>query len=294
MFGILLLLPIGMFAIAQSIAYTMLSSQQQQLYAKDGIWLDATSPAIHTITYICLSGYVLFFFAFIIYSAKHSSGKARASFIFNGVVLFISVVIFSIIVYFFDAYLPPEPFILLAAFVSMFSIIGSMRSFDFSPNLEKSYQAFLELSPQAIIVFDDRFDIFDMNALAKEKFTVEIGVNLFEYELLAQNATVQKILAQIQKKSVERKIFQWEIHGQPVVYAISATAIQVQKKLYYYAIFEDITKEFEQEQKNIHLAFHDPLTQWPNRAAFQQAIEPLLRNVSRKQPGIFMLSDLTQ
>src|SRR5207237_10017011 len=52
---------------------------------------------------------------------------------------------------------------------------------------------------------------------------------------------------------------------------------------------EDVTERKQSEARIAHLALHDPLTDLPNRAAFNEHLAYTFGNVSAGQPGLAIL-----
>jgi diguanylate cyclase (GGDEF)-like protein/PAS domain S-box-containing protein len=70
---------------------------------------------------------------------------------------------------------------------------------------------------------------------------------------------------------------------------ISVITNQNDKHLYYLAIFSDITHKKKVDEKMAHYAFHDPLTNLPNRRFFIEQLEQTITLAKRNQQKIAVL-----
>lgn len=284
-----IILPFILYILAQSIflkSYT-------PLYVREGAWYVCLSITPHIITYLTIGFYMILFFIFICYGYFNApSPSKKQKFLFDGISLVIAILAFSYGFAVFKNSLPPEPSILLVGIAALMMVFINLYKFDFSPNAAKNYQAFLTLSPQAILVLDESLEITEVNKHTIQQFGIEKGTNLKDYPAFYEHRSVQKILVKLQRKSIKDEVLKINFFNVPKIFTISASIIELQQNKYYYVVLQDITKEHEQEQYNKHLAFHDALTGMPNRASFNRDIMPLLEQTSNEQPGFFLLSDL--
>lgn len=285
----LIILPFIFYILAQSILLTM----HTPIYVREGAWYVSLAFIPHIVTYSSTAFYLLLFFIFAGYGfANAPSPEKKQKFLFDGITLFIAILFF---IYSFAAFrnsLPPEPMILLVGIAALVMVLINLYNFDFSPKSAKNYQAFLTLSPQAIIVLDETFEVTEVNQQTLEQFGIEKGTNLKDYPTLFQHPKIEKLLTTGQKQPIKDGLLEITVHHIPKRFSIAASMIELQKNRYYYIVLQDITKEYEQEQYNQHLAFYDALTNMPNRASFNRDIMPLLEQATNEKPGFFLLSDL--
>lgn len=284
-----IMLPFILYILAQSI----LLKSGMPTYVREGAWYVSLSIAPHIITYLTIGFYMVLFFIFICHGFFHApSPSKKQKFLFDGITLVVAILFFAYSFAIFKNSLPPEPSILLVGIAALVMVFINLYQFDFSPNAAKNYQAFLTLSPQAILVLDESLEITEVNNHTIQQFGIEKGTNLKDYPAFYGHPSIQKMLVKLQRKPLKDELLETNFFNIPKTFTISASVIELQQNKYYYVVLQDITKEYEQEQYNHHLAFHDALTGMPNRASFNRDIMPLLEQTSNEHPGFFLLSDL--
>lgn len=284
--------PILVYGIAQMICYTI----EKPRYYQENNWYFSDATLAPIIMYATSLWYVLLLCICIVEGILVAPKKLKINFFFNGIGIIVSVLSYVLILHYAREYLTPDPLITMFGLTSFSMIALSLFRFDeFSPSVAKHYQALLQLSPSAILVIDQDLKVQEVNAIARRLFVIEKG-NSLRRGALNNNL---KLLLNLYKdlltyKKIEKKIFHFEQEKseQIIHLLVDGKIVTNQQKQSYFFVIQDITKKYEQEQSNYHLAYHDSLTSLPNRAHFMQQVKPLLKQVTHTAPGIFFVMDL--
>lgn len=181
---------------------------------------------------------------------------------------------------------------ILISFMPMLTILG-IENYLYSPGITKHYDKIIELSPVALVVLNRDFEIVEINARAKQWFDMEVNEQLLDSLQSFEN--IQAFMQFLTDLQSSQEVDDYRItldFEKKVHFSISASIVLLDDEYYYYIIFRDITNEYEQEQKNYYLAYHDALTTLYNRTFFTSYVYEKLKSFAPPKKGAIILSDL--
>lgn len=181
---------------------------------------------------------------------------------------------------------------MLISLIPLLIVLG-IENFLFSPGITKHYNKIIELSPVALVVLNRDFEIVEINARAKQWFDMEKDEQLLDSLQSAEN--IQAFMQFLTDLQSSKEVDDYRItldFEKKVHFSISASIVVLDDEYYYYLIFRDITNEYEQEQKNYYLAYHDALTSLYNRTYFTGYVYERLKTFEAPKKGAIILSDL--
>ncbi|MGI8910610.1 MAG: PAS domain S-box protein [Rubrobacteraceae bacterium] len=160
---------------------------------------------------------------------------------------------------------------------------------------EERYRAVVEQSVENIYLFDPRTKrILESNAALEELLgytSVELhGMTI--YDIVAHPAedidlTVERHLLEGQRFVGERRYRHKD--GSLIEVGVSATVIPYRDGHAVCAVARDATEQKALEEQLTHQAFHDPLTDLPNRALFLDRLDHALSRVRREDGSVAVL-----
>ncbi|MFC3882272.1 EAL domain-containing protein [Bacillus songklensis] len=161
------------------------------------------------------------------------------------------------------------------------------------------YQSLFEHSQSAVISFDHKGNIINMNPKAKEL----LG---YSFESLQKTSTTDIMLEEY--RDIRRHCFEKALKGEPQSFdtvLINGNGQKIHLNLTYfpiivdneinavYSIGKDITEQKKLQELNAYLAYHDELTKLPNRRWFEEKLhESLTFAEQNKQKLAVMFIDL--
>lgn len=281
--------PLVGYVIAQY-TYAMLFSTP---YAIVNGWHVHTSLATTSITVAVVLYDVLLLYVLLIKSSVIA--KRKTAFIWGVAAFTIINISLMISYYYLERHVLPEPFVTVLALVGFGVILFNLWHFSaYSPSVTKHYQTLLQLSPSAILIVDDELKVLEVNNIAKKMFSIAKGDNMKTFQNIADYNQLLHTFQKLHKDGkLEKHIMHYEnLNTEHAMYlSVEAKIVNVQQRECFFFVIQDVTKEYEQEQYNRYLAYHDTLTGLPNRAHFIEHVVPLLNNIT-SETGIFMLMDL--
>src|SRR5918998_539638 len=160
---------------------------------------------------------------------------------------------------------------------------------------EERYRAVVEQSAEAIWLFDpDSKQVLESNTAFQEMlgYTAEELKGMTNYDFVTHSR--QNIDSAIQRIVRERKGFFGERKyrrkdGTVLDVEVSGSVIPYQGKEVVCAVARDLTERKELEEQLRHQAFHDSLTELPNRALFLDRLEHALARASRADRQVAVL-----
>jgi len=153
------------------------------------------------------------------------------------------------------------------------------------------YDDILDSTNEGIIVTNQENKIVKINK-ACEQIT---GYNIEEVQdknpkLFSSKKTDSKMFKAIWKQIAQNGYWigeLWNRHKDgtvyPIIIKIHKTFDQVSNSNFYYAVFSDISLQQESKDELFHLAYHDPLTNLPNRLKLKAQLEYVVSNSKRNE-----------
>ncbi|GGD01886.1 diguanylate cyclase domain-containing protein [Pontibacillus salipaludis] len=211
---------------------------------------------------------------------------------------FIFVLLWNIVFGYIDfgKWLPPRPYI-FAGVVWCFMLRIAMLKYDFLSSYSKRYEILFNLNPNAILLVDSKGIIKEANPTA-QYFLEDANIrnrNVFEaYQATHQEEWIDLYHRIFDKRQPVRQ-FEAEIEsvkdGKTRHLLIDGDFLFVDQQPYFMIIIRNITSEKQKAEQVSFLAYHDSLTQLPNRRSFYQSLEKRIQS-SAKQNVAIMLFDL--
>ena len=160
---------------------------------------------------------------------------------------------------------------------------------------EERYRAVVEQSVESIYLFDpDTKQILEANAALEELLGYTSGElsGMTLYDIVAHppediDLTVERHLLEGQRFVGERRYRRKD--GSVIQVGVSATVIPYQDGNAICAVARDVTEQKALEEQLKHQAFHDPLTDLPNRALFLDRLAHALSSVRRERGSVAVL-----
>lgn len=194
----------------------------------------------------------------------------------------------------FGSVLPPHSYIYVGLIFSMYLVIAIYK-FNLTPSLATRYRTIFELNPNALVIFNERFEIKEINQAGKkniERFGLvgeDVRVMLKQLQVEDQFMTFIKEL-QLTPQHHQTTI-SFEIEGQPVHMRVDGAMLMIDSNSHYAIIFRDMTKEIASTQLAKKLAYQDSLTSLANRTYFVSELE---KAIVLEEPVGVLLIDLNQ
>ncbi|MCD5325705.1 MULTISPECIES: sensor domain-containing diguanylate cyclase [Pontibacillus] len=253
-------------------------------FVQQGIW----KLPIHNVPYFAsiTTGNILtlFFIYMIVQQRKVVDSLERKRIMDILLYSFVFVLGWNIVFGYIDfgPWLPPHPYI-FAGVVWCFMLRMAMLKYDFLSSYSKRYEILFTLNPNAILLVDSKGMIKEANPTAQH-FLEDANIksrNVFE----AYQATHQQEWIELYDKIFEKRQpvrqFEAEIEsvkdGQIRHLLIDGDFLFVDQEPYFMIIIRNITSEKQKAEQVSFLAYHDSLTQLPNRRSFYQSLEERLQ-----------------
>ncbi|MEB0137566.1 MULTISPECIES: bifunctional diguanylate cyclase/phosphodiesterase [unclassified Undibacterium] len=183
---------------------------------------------------------------------------------------------------------------LVKGFFSVVTNISALRQADTAIRLSASV---FEATSEGIMVTDTQSIILSVNQaftrLTGYRSDEVVGRNakilnsgrhnsLFFHDLYAELRASGQWKGQVWSKRKNDQVFLEEL-------SISSIHDEAGTITHYVGVFEDITNRWDKEQQIQRMAFHDPLTDLPNRASFMLLLKQLIAIASRETRQIALL-----
>jgi len=160
---------------------------------------------------------------------------------------------------------------------------------------EERYRAVVEQSIESIYLFDSHTKrILESNAALEQLLGYTSGElsRMTIYDIVAHPAedidlTVERHLLEGQRFVGERRYRRKD--GSLIDVGVSATVIPYRNGHVVCAVARDVTEQKALEEQLKHQAFHDPLTDLPNRALFLDRLDHALSSVRRENGSVAVL-----
>lgn len=162
-----------------------------------------------------------------------------------------------------------------------------------APSFANRYQLLLDLTPVAVVVYNEDLRLKEANKLAQNMMPmVKKGTYFYDLYKDETHLFIMKRFIRMleEEKAVSDYSLTFNEHTSEEMHVEVDAAIirEGYKKLYYFMI-RDVTKAVIQERKNYDLAYYDQLTGLYNRAYF---IPFVTNKLKQKKLSVVVLSDL--
>lgn len=262
-----------------------------------GLWVYATFNSFYFISYLSCGVLFVAILALTILGYRRSivssyKNMFRALLIGKG---FIGITFLLLMLISNVEVLPISTKILMLASMSVLLTVSCMVSYDIAPSFGSRYQLMLDLTPVAVVVYDEDLRLKEANALAIQ-MTPNAQKNFYLYDLFKTPEHKKKMQNMMHHLDQEQRIKDYrmtffENKANEMHFEIDASIIDVGFEKLYYLMIRDVTASVVQERKNHYLAYHDQLTGLYNRAYFTKFVESNLKTESNIA---LVLSDLNQ
>lgn len=261
----------------------------------DGLWIkNELTPFLEAI--YMLSGVMLLtIFLFAIKIAINIKKGIRKK-----MLIYMSAIIgMIIVVYFIVSFILPEniEFPYTPMYIQLFCILaigGDMIHLELAPSMANRYRELISVSPIAIVLLDEHFNIIDMNDLARrpiEKYGIEkiLKPAVFNDVSILQNGSIHDLLHK--HKTLTDHIIKMNDPDKNKIYyySVNAALLEEEHHHFYYLSFLNMTTEIQQQQQLHELAYKDQLTDLPNRAYFIPKVTAMMNSIDK---GALVLLDL--
>lgn len=241
--------------------------------------------SVHIMVAIILS-------AFGIFHAQSIHGKNAFRFFLIAYSLFFTAFIFTL---FLKDYFPALSILLFMVMTSIIFIVG-IAKFELIPSLTSRYQTMFEVSPTAIILLSNEYEVLEYNHHARNTFHATSSRSLLDllHTIHNQKQGILLMKALKDSKGLSNFILDFENPStlQTMILVFEATIISVGSNEYYYIMWRDITNDTEKELLAQYLAYHDALTGLHNRAYFVQHVEAFINQSTSTDLHALILIDL--
>lgn len=184
--------------------------------------------------------------------------------------------------------LPPYPY-LYAGLIYCFFLRLAMVKHNFLNDPVRQYEKLFALNPAAALVLDHTARIRRANPCAQELFS-QIPLEQTLFERIADSHLLALIQAKKPLKGLETVLTNG---GESIVALIDGDYLMYDNEPHVLLIIRDITREKERERQITFLAYHDSLTNLPNRRYFYQELPvALARAQAAARPLLVIILDL--
>ncbi|NBD25171.1 GGDEF domain-containing protein [Paenibacillus glycinis] len=240
------------------------------LFVQQGVWKMPIYNAAYYIT-ITASLIVSAFFLFMVAKGKSNAATAEHKAVYGVLNLgAILVLVWTVITgYFqFGDRLPPYPYI-YAGLIWCFALRLAMIRFDFLNFSDKKYEKLFNLNPAAILLLDLQGRVKEANPSAQLLFR-PIALDKAGFYELAGEQVKARIQGRQDLKEFETTIIAGE---RRIDVLMDGDYVLADNEPHIILIIRDITAQKENQNVITFLAYHDPLTQLPNRRFFYEKLE---------------------
>lgn len=283
----LLVIPFNMFSNQKYI-----SSQE---FVQVGIW---KYPVYNFPYFAAMTGSILIAIVYLVFlllgqaRVRATQDRERAPIyrlmIAGTIITMLWVVFFG---YFqFENTLPPYSY-LYGGLVWCFMLRLAMQRFEFLNSNKQRYERLFNLNPAAILLVESSGTIKEANPSAKQMFD-HLQLEHAGLDALASTELKKRLRNQLEIKELEAKIHNGE---RELTVLIDGDYITVDNEPHVILIFRNITLIKEHQEQIAFLAYHDALTELPNRRFFYERLAAAIAEAERKQQQLaVVLIDLDE
>lgn len=274
----LLVIPIGIINNTQYIS--------AQEFVMDGIW---KSPVYNTSYYAALAVSILISVASLIFLFRnrtlHRSPEHYAVYRLLRRGMILSLLWIAVFGFFdFGRYLPPYSY-LYGGLIWCFNLQVAMKKYDFLNFDHQRYEKLFNMNPAAIILADLSGNIKEANPGARQLFD-RVDLDHAKLHTLASKELWLKV--QQRQGVIDIETIVWNGH-QWIDTLIKGDYISIDHEEHVILIMRDITIKKEQQRQIAFLAYHDPLTELPNRRYFYQQLEERVVQAQHNQEQLAII-----
>lgn len=265
------------------IVFNIISGAQlfsTQSFEQIGMWI---YPVYNLNYYMTLVGsliantLIILLLYFINKKTSNKEEKKAYTFLLNGLsqVALISLLLGLLPL---QSILPPYPY-LYSGLYFCYILKIMMKRFDFLEQHDKRYEKLFTMNPDAIILLDENFNLRELNAPAhlffeEHQITIEYIVKQLNEEQKTRLFSEEKI------ENMELDLI---IHDEPYHFLLNVDQLSINFEPHRFFIIRNITEMKKQQQQIFFFAYHDTLTEIPNRRYFFEQLEEVLPDVFVKQ-----------
>ncbi|WP_078553694.1 EAL domain-containing protein [Bacillus alkalicellulosilyticus] len=162
---------------------------------------------------------------------------------------------------------------------------------------EERYRQLIELSPDAVVVFDKDQILYINNSGASllgysepdQLNGIPIDMIIHEDDIDSSKLLREQVIDKKVTTHVPINIKVYNVNREIMDVEVLYRLIEFQEKLAIQAICRDITERKKTEERMKFLAYHDPLTQLPNRSKFTQECQTALEFAKRNNSKLALL-----
>lgn len=151
----------------------------------------------------------------------------------------------------------------------------------------KRYRHLSEQARDIILFFGRNGVIIDVNDAAVQSYGYDrrkfLTLSIFDLEVELNNNLIEERLQEAESRAILYESQHKRKDGSVFPIEVGLQATMLDNKQVYFAIIRDITERKKAEETINHLAFHDPLTDLPNRLLFFDRLNRALVNAKRNR-----------
>lgn len=268
-------------------ALLLLSSTSMSFYEK-GIW----KMPVYDFSYyvgITIINAILVYLIFILNKRKKETKSKQVKkklemLIYGKLSMLILFLVFGYID--FGGSLPPYPY-LSGTFVWGIFVRLGMIKYNFLSSYSKKYEILFNLNSASILLVSASGKVVEANLAAVQQFgkKVENNISLFVmFDQKMRKSAYKKYrkyyLSHEKFTNLETTMINAEGKKIPVI--IDGDFVEIDYNRYYFIIVRNITEQKQTEERIKYLAFHDVLTELPNRLYFQVMFDKRMKEANVK------------
>ncbi|QKS71599.1 diguanylate cyclase [Paenalkalicoccus suaedae] len=197
-------------------------------------------------------------------------------FIFS-VICIIWVVVFGFIQ--LRGILPPYSYI-YSGIIWVVAMVYAISKMEFLETYGTRFKTLYEMNPLAILVVDERGKISSANPAATNLLQLENNRVLHEYIAEKRRMEWDEVFATMYTTLTNLKNYETKLvnrQGEERYVLVDSDFVRIDLLPHALIIIQDVDERYEAEKTIRFLAYHDPLTQLPNRRAFYERMEKQLQ-----------------
>lgn len=188
----------------------------------------------------------------------------------------------------FSAAIPPYPY-LYAGLIYCFILRLAMVKHEFLYDEARQYEKLFAMNPAAALVLDESGHIRRANPCARDLFS-QVSLEQAPLHRIADERLLDLIRSKQPLKGLEVTLS----NGlEPIVALMDGDYLMLDNEPHVLLIIRDVTLEKEREKQITFLAYHDPLTNLPNRRYFYEELTAALAKAQAgNRPLLVIIIDM--